>query len=167
MCWVAPLLKLCVCTLFLFVVMKLRHCWYNLALVRIIVLVAAYCVVHAKPCMLCFVMRMPACWSWFFEIYCTRRLLRFVNDCNKEDYYYYYHRHHLFTMLVYRRFNKNNGPLADIVRFTNLLTYLRWHSQSAERYPSECWLCVISLAYKLYLRWRRRSGNWRRWHGCS
>jgi len=29
---------------------KLRHCWYNLALVRIIVLVAAYCVAHAKPC---------------------------------------------------------------------------------------------------------------------
>ena len=41
-------------------------------------------------CMLYFVMRRPACWSWFFELYCTCRLLRFVNDCNKEDYYYYY-----------------------------------------------------------------------------
>jgi len=56
-------------------------------------LVAAYCVTRAKPCrpMLCFVMRRPACWSWFFELglHCTRRLLRFVNDCNKGDYYYY------------------------------------------------------------------------------
>ena len=37
--------------LFLFVLIKLRHCWYNLALVRIIVLVAAYCGAHAKPCL--------------------------------------------------------------------------------------------------------------------
>jgi len=44
--------------------------------VLFIVLVAAYCVARAKPCMLCFVMRRPACWSWFFELYCTRRLLR-------------------------------------------------------------------------------------------
>jgi len=41
-------------------------------------LVAAYCVAHTKPCMLCFVMRRPACWSWFFELYCrpTCQLLR-------------------------------------------------------------------------------------------
>jgi len=79
--------------LFLFVLIKLRRCWYNLALVCIIyiILVAAYCVAYAKPCMLCFFMRMPACWSWFFELYCTRRLLWFVNDCNKDDYYYYYY----------------------------------------------------------------------------
>ena len=41
--------------------------------------------------MLCFIMRRPACWSWFFELHCTCRLLRFVNDCNKEGYYYYYY----------------------------------------------------------------------------
>ena len=57
-----------------------------------IVLVAAYCVARAKPCMLCFVMRRPACWSWFFELYCTcQKIVAFVNDCNKEHYYYYYY----------------------------------------------------------------------------
>jgi len=41
--------------------------------------------------MLCFIMWRPACWSWFFELHCTHRLLRFVSDCNKEGYYYYYY----------------------------------------------------------------------------
>ena len=41
--------------------------------------------------MLYLVMRRSTCWSWFFELYSACRLLRFVNDCNKEDYYYYYY----------------------------------------------------------------------------
>jgi len=32
-------------------------------------------------------MRRPACGSWFFELHCRCRLLRSVNDCNKECYY--------------------------------------------------------------------------------
>jgi len=53
------------------------------------------------PCMLCFVMRRPVCWSWFFELHCTRRLLRFVNDCNKDDYYYYYY-YYDYVSICYR-----------------------------------------------------------------
>ena len=44
----------------------------------------SYCdpsgLLRGNLCMLCFVMRKPACWIWFFELYCT---VRFVNDCNK------------------------------------------------------------------------------------
>jgi len=45
----------------------------------------------------------PACWSWFFELCCTCRLLRFVNDCNKEDYYYYYNVTALHSFPAVRR----------------------------------------------------------------
>jgi len=38
---------------------------------------------HVKPCMLRFVVRRPACRSWFFVFCCTHRSLRFVYDCNK------------------------------------------------------------------------------------
>jgi len=34
-------------------------------------LVATNSPLRAKPCMLCFVMRRPACWSWFFELLYT------------------------------------------------------------------------------------------------
>ena len=46
-------------------------------------LVAAYCVAHAKPCMLCFIMRRSACLSWFFELYCTCQLLRLATTVIK------------------------------------------------------------------------------------
>ena len=42
------------------------------------------------PGMLCFVMRRPTCWSWFFELYCTRRLLRLSTIVIKNIIIYYY-----------------------------------------------------------------------------
>jgi len=62
--------------LFLFVLIKLRHCWYNLALVLTYYRLADECgEARAKPCMFHYA---KAC-----VLDCTCRLLRFVNDCNK------------------------------------------------------------------------------------
>ena len=78
--------------LFLFVLIKLRHCWYNLALVRILSWLQPIAV---KP------MLNLVCYdSLFFELYCTCRLLRFVNDCNKEHYYNYYYYIDTLHMMV-------------------------------------------------------------------
>ena len=51
---------------------------------------------YAKACVLELVL---------FELHCTRRLLWFVNDCNKECYYYYYY---YFQLMFFDSFQREH-----------------------------------------------------------